>query len=154
NLDDEPVVCFTTDGTMADWNGGQCANPLDATRRIAVPACGFNLVRIAWSKGTDEANYQVESEACKTSCAARAPWPNQELAHAFAIWGQEVKCLLNGCQTPSSTGSWSATCDSGQVAWNIGLNGLRAISTFAYDACAHAVSLDVDEGGRTVSRKI
>lgn len=154
NLDDEPVVCFTTDGTMPAWNGGNCANKVDATRQIAVPACGFNLIRIAWSKGTDEAAYKVESEACKTSCAPVVPWPNQELAHAFAVWAEEVKCMLNGCQNPSGTGSWSAKCDSGQVDWNVGLNGLRAISTFTYDACAHAVTIGVDEGGMTVARKI
>lgn len=154
NLDDEPVVCFTTDGTMPVWNGGDCANKLDSTRQIAVPSCGFNLIRIAWSKGTDEASYKVESEACKTSCAPVVPWPNQELAHAFALWSEEVKCLLNSCQNPSGTGSWSTKCDSGQVDWNVSLNGLRAISAFTYDACAHAVSIDVEQDGMKVSRKI
>ena len=154
NLDDEPVVCYTTDGTVPDWNGGNCAHKLDPTRQIAVPACGFNLIRIAWSKGTDEANYKVESEACKTSCTPVVPWPNQELAHAFAIWSEEVKCLLNNCQNPSGTGSWSTRCDSGQVDWNVGLNGLRAISAFTYSACAHAVTVGIEEGGMTVPRKI
>ncbi|HZF53483.1 MAG TPA: hypothetical protein VE093_32760, partial [Polyangiaceae bacterium] len=73
NLDAEPVICFTTDGTVPDWNGGDCANQLDATRQIAVPTCGFNVIRIAWSNGTDEANYNVESEACKASCDAVVP---------------------------------------------------------------------------------
>lgn len=154
NLDDEPVVCYTTDGTVPQWNDGNCANKLDATRQIAVPACGFNLIRIAWSSGTDEANYKVESEACKASCDPVVAWPNQELAHAFAIWSEEVKCTLNGCQNPSGTGSWSGKCDSGQVDWNVGLNGLRAVSTFTYSACAHAVTIDVAEGGTMVKRKI
>ena len=154
NLDDEPVVCFTTDGTMPVFNGGDCANKLDATRQIAVPNCGFNQLRIAWSKGTDEANYKVESPACQASCAPVVPWPNQELAHAFALWSEEVKCTLNGCQNPSGTGSWSGKCDSGQVDWNVGLNGLRAISEFTYSACAHAVSINVEQGGMMVARKI
>ncbi len=154
NLDDEPVVCFSTDGTVPDWNGGNCANKLDASRQIAVPACGFNLIRIAWSKGTDEANYLVESEACKSSCDPVVQWPNQEMAHAFALWTEEVKCLMNGCQNPSGTGKWSAQCDSGQVNWDVGLNGFRAISSFTYDACAHSVTMDVDQGGTKVRRKI
>lgn len=154
NLDSEPVVCFTTDGSMPDFSGGSCANKLDASRQIAVPSCGFNLIRIAWSGGTDEANYKVESEACKNSCTPVVPWPNQELARAFAAWSEEVKCLLNNCQNPSSTGSWSTNCDSGKVDWNVGLNGLRAISTFTYSACAHAVTINVEEGGKMVPRKI
>src|SRR4051794_1853903 len=57
NLDTESAICFTTDGSVAEWNGGDCVNKLDASRQIAVPKCGFNVIRIAWSKGTDEANY-------------------------------------------------------------------------------------------------
>jgi hypothetical protein len=154
NLDDEPVVCFTADGSMPVWNGGDCAHKLDASRQIAVPACGFNLIHIAWSSGTDEANYKVESDACKMSCDEVLPWSNQELARAFAVWEDEIKCSLNGCQNPSSPGDWSAKCDSGQVDWNVSLNGLRAISTFTYSACAHAVSLDVEVGGQKLTRKI
>lgn len=154
NLDDEPVICYTTDGTMPDWNGGECAHKLDASRQIAVPACGFNLIRIAWSKGTDEASYLVESEACKSSCNPVMPWPNQELARAFALWEDEIKCSLNGCQNPSSPGNWSEKCDSGKVDWNVALNGLRAISTFTYEACEHSVTIDVEENGTKVPRKI
>ncbi len=154
NLDNEPLICVTTDGTEPVWNEGHCATALDATRQIAVPACGFNVIRIAWSNGTDEANYLVDSAACKASCDPVLPWSNGELARAFAVWEDEVKCLLNGCQNPSGTGDWSASCDAGQVAWNVSLNGLRAISTFTYEGCAHTVSVDVVEDGTTVSRKI
>jgi hypothetical protein len=139
---------------VPDYNGGNCAHKLDASRKIAVPACGFNLIRIAWSKGTDEANYLVESEACKSSCAPVVPWPNGELARAYAVWTDEVKCMLNNCQNPSSTGSWSGKCDTGQVNWDVGLSGLRAISTFTYDNCAHAVTINVDQGGTMVPRKV
>ncbi|WP_338046434.1 thrombospondin type 3 repeat-containing protein [Polyangium spumosum] len=154
NLDEEPVICFTTDGTPAEWNGGNCVNRLDATRQIAVPNCGFNVIRIAWSKGTDEANYKVESESCKASCDPVVPWSNGDLARAFAIWQDETKCLLNGCQNPSGTGDWLEQCDSGQVHWDVSLSGVRAISTFTYDACAHAVTIDVEEGGMTVPRTL
>jgi hypothetical protein len=154
NLDDEPLICVATDGTDPVWNGGDCVNPLGENHQIAVPACGFNVIRIAWSTGTDEANYVVESAACKASCAPVVPWSNNELARAFADWEDEVKCLLNGCQNPSGTGDWSAQCDAGQVDWNVSLSGLRAISTFTYAGCAHTVSVDVVEDGTTVSRKI
>ncbi len=154
NLDAEPTICFTTDGTVPEWNGGECAHKLDATRQIAVPACGFNVIRIAWSKGTDEANYIVESEACKASCDPVVPWSNGDLARAFAIWQDEVKCKLNNCENPSGTGDWSAQCDTGKVSWDVSLNGLRAISTFTFDACAHAVTIDVEEGGMTAPRTV
>lgn len=154
NLDGEPVICFTTDGTVAEFNGGNCTNKLDATRQIAVPKCGFNVIRIAWSNGTDEANYNVVSDACKESCEPVMPWSNGDLVRAFAVWQDEVRCLLNNCENPSGTGNWSAQCDSGSVAWDVSLNGLRAISTFTFDACTHAVTIDVEENGMTTSRKI
>jgi hypothetical protein len=160
NLDDEPVICVTTDGSDPVWNDGKCATPLDESRQIAVPACGFNVIRIAWSKGTDEANYQVEGDDCKAmSCDPgnpALPWSNDVLARAFAQWETEVKCTLNDCQNPSGTGEWSGMCDvAGQVTWNVGLNGLRAISTFTYDNCAHKVSVDVTgEDGMTTSRDV
>ncbi|HMY57007.1 MAG TPA: hypothetical protein PKL17_16730 [Pseudomonadota bacterium] len=153
NLDNEATVCYSTDGSMPDFAGGSCAKTVDASRTISVPACGFNLIRIAWSSGSDEANYKVESDACKSSCDPVIPWPNQELARAYAVYTDEVKCMLNNCQNPSSTGNWSTKCDSGQVSWNVSLNGLRAISTFTYDACAHSVTINVDEGGKMVPRK-
>ncbi len=154
NLDDEAVICFTNDGTKAEWNGGKCAQQLDASRKIPVPNCGFNVIRIAWSKGTDEANYLVESEACKASCEPVLAWSNQELVRAFALWQDEVKCLMNGCENPSSTGNWSAKCDSGEVAWDVSLNGVRALSTFSYKACAHTVTIDVEEAGMKMPRPI
>lgn len=156
NLDDEPVICFTTDGSPAEFNGGNCVNKLDATRQIAVPNCGFNVIRIAWSKGTDEANYIVESESCKASCDPVVPWSNQDLVRAFAVWQDEVRCLMNGCENPSSTGNWSAQCDSGsgKVDWDVSLNGLRAISTFTFNACEHAVTIEVDENGMVAPRQV
>lgn len=153
NLDAEPTICYSTDGSPVEWSDGSCAKKLDDSRAIAVPACGFNLIRIAWPTGSDEANYKVESEACASSCEPVVPWPNGELAQAFARWTDEVKCMLNNCQNPSSTGNWSMNCDSGKVSWNVSLNGLRAISTFTYESCAHSVSIDVSDGGKTVSRK-
>ncbi|HRI63405.1 MAG TPA: RICIN domain-containing protein [Polyangium sp.] len=154
NLDEEATICFTTDGTVPEWNGGDCANKLDASRQIAVPNCGFNVIRIAWSNGTDEANYVVDSEACKMSCEPVKPWANQDLVKATTVWLDEVRCLMNNCENPSATGNWGAMCDSGKVAWDVSLNGLRAISTQTYTDCAHAVTIDVEENGATMPRTI
>ena len=153
NLDDQPDVCFTTDGSMATFDSA-CAHKLDQSRQIAVPDCGFNVIRIAWPTGADEANYLVESDACKASCTPVKPWANGDLARALATWTDEIKCTLNNCQNPSGTGTWTGKCDSGMVTWNVGLNGFRAISTFTYDACAHAVTVDVEENGVKAPRKI
>jgi hypothetical protein len=136
NLDDEAVICASTDGSTPHWP--DCADPLDG-RTIAVPACGFNVVRIAWSMGVDEANYVVDDPACAASCDPVVPWANDELVTAFADWQDEVRCLLNDCQTPSATGHWTAACDSGSVDWDVSLSGLRAISAFTYADCAHTV---------------
>lgn len=156
NLDGEPLVCYTTDGSVPTWNGTDCgsAQKLDASRQIAVPNCGFNVIRLAWSKGTDEASYKVESEACAASCAPVVPWSNGDLVRAFATWTDQVKCKLNNCQNPGGTGNWSTQCDAGQVDWNVSLNGLRAISTFTYTGCSHSVTIDVEEGGVKMPRKI
>ena len=154
NLDDQSTICYSTDGSTPDFNNGMCANKLDASRQIAVPNCGFNVVRIAWATGSDEATYKVESDACSASCAPVVPWPNQELVQAMAKWTDEIKCTLNNCQNPGGPGSWSGMCDSGRVDWNVSLNGLRAISAFTYDACAHSVTIDVEENGVKMPRKI
>ncbi len=154
NLDKESTICFTTDGSVAEWNGGNCANKLDASRQLAVPKCGFNVIRIAWSNGSDEANYVVESEACKASCDPVVPWSNQELVKATTVWLDEVRCLMNNCENPGGTGNWSAKCDSGSVAWDVSLDGLRAISTQTYTDCAHAVTIEVEENGMTAMRKV
>lgn len=155
NLDSEPNICYSTDGSAPAFNDGSCSPMLDASRQIAIPKCGFNLVRIAWASGSDEASYKVESEACKNSCDPVLAWPNQELATAFAKWTDEIKCTLNNCQNPGGTGSWSGSCDGGgKVDWNVSLNGFRAISAFTYTGCAHAVTIDVDEGGKKVPRKV
>lgn len=70
------------------------------------------------------------------------PWANGVLVRAVATWTDEVKCALNGCQDPSAPGSWTANCDGGgTVEWKVGLNGLRAASTFTYRACRHTVSV-------------
>jgi Thrombospondin type 3 repeat len=154
NLDAEQVICVTTDGAEPAWNGGHCAQALDASRTIAVPACGFNVIRIAWSKGTDEADYRVEDPSCKQGCSPVVPWDNDELVRAFERWEEEVKCSLNGCKNPSGTGDWSGACDAGKVSWNVSLNGLRAISTFTYEGCAHTVTIADPDGGAMATRKI
>jgi|GEM_PF-4491764 len=146
NLDDEPLVCFSTAGEP-DWNDGACENPVGDDRIIALPDCGFNAVSIAWADGgeTDSANYVVESPSCEDSCEAVVPWSNDELARAFAVWQDETRCMMNDCEDPSGTGDWHASCDSGSVDWDVSLDGLRAISVFTFNACEHTVDIEVHD---------
>lgn len=72
------------------------------------------------------------------------PWDNHVLARGFVKFKDEMMCRLNGCNKPTGTGSWNTACDaSGTETWNVSLNGLRAISTFTYSNCSHAVTVDV-----------
>jgi len=74
------------------------------------------------------------------------PWDNDVLARAFVKWKDELMCRLNNCQKPGGTGTWMTACDgSGTEVWNVSLNGLRAISTFTYSQCTHAVTIDVHD---------
>ncbi len=146
NLDDEPLVCFSTLGEP-EWSDGDCDNPLPEDGVIALPDCGFNVVNIAWADGTetDSANYVVESPACEDECDPVIPWANDELARAFAVWQDETRCMMNSCETPSGTGDWSTSCDSGSVDWDVSLDGLRAISAFSFNSCEHTVEIEVHD---------
>jgi hypothetical protein len=74
------------------------------------------------------------------------PWNNHVLSRAFLKWKDEMQCRLNGCNNPSGTGSWNAACDgSGTEDWTVTVDGLRAISTFTYRNCSHAVTVDVHD---------
>jgi len=148
NLDDEPLVCFSTLGEP-EWSDGSCASPVPEDGVIALPDCGFSVVNIAWADGTqtDSANYVVASPACEDEeeCDPVIPWANDELARAFAVWQDETRCMMNDCETPSGTGDWSASCDSGSVDWDVSLDGLRAISAFSFNACEHTVEIEVHD---------
>jgi hypothetical protein len=74
------------------------------------------------------------------------PWSNGVLARAFVKWKDEMQCRLNNCDNPNGGGSWSAACDgSGTQTWTVSLDGLRAISSFTYSNCSHAVTVDVHD---------
>jgi hypothetical protein len=147
NLDDAQQVCFSSDLTDVDWNGGDCANILPDSGEIPLPGCGFHAIEIAWNGGVerDSATYQVMSPSCEEDCAAIVPWSNDELVRAFARWQDETRCLMNDCENPSSTGSWQTDCDSGSVDWEVSLNGVRAISEFTYSDCEHTVEVTVHD---------
>ena len=51
DLDNQPFVCFSTDGNPVEWNDGECIGKLTDSRTIDL-ACGFNVVNIAWADGT------------------------------------------------------------------------------------------------------
>lgn len=76
------------------------------------------------------------------------PWNNHVLARAFVKWKDELMCRLNNCMKPGGTGTWSTTCGDGAKTWTVTLNGLRAISTFTYRNCKHAVTVDVHDWAR------
>ncbi len=154
NLDDQSKICFSTDGTVPDLSSGACAHEVGADRTLAVPSCGFNVVRIAWPGGRDEASYVVEDPACQTSCEPVLPWANEDMLRAFRAWRDDVTCLLNGCQRPSGTGNWSADCDSGGVDWDVSLNGFRALSTFTFKSCARTVAIEVGAGDQKEMKKV
>ena len=115
NPDNEATVCYSTDGSMPTLPAVAAPRPLTQAAPF-LSRLRFQLDSIVWSSGSDEANYKVESDARKSSCDPVIPWPNQELARAYAVYTDEVKCMLNNCQNPSSTGNWSTKCDSGQGA--------------------------------------
>jgi hypothetical protein len=146
NLDDEPVVCVSTLGEP-EWIDGECGTPLSESGTVVLPDCGFNVVNISWDGGkqSDSANYLVESPSCEDSCDPVVPWANDELARAFAVWQDETRCMMNGCDDPSGVGSWSTNCDSGSIDWDVSLDGLRAISRFTFDNCEHTVEVEAHD---------
>ncbi|MCB9765770.1 MAG: hypothetical protein H6739_38705 [Alphaproteobacteria bacterium] len=145
-LDDEPLICFTTDGAAPDWAGGDCANPLTDSRAVLLP-CGFVVLTIAWDGGaqTDSANYLVESPGCAVQDGPVVLWSNDELVRAFVAIKDDLQCRMNGCENPSGTGQWSTGCGGGRVDWDVGLSGLRAISTFTYAGCEASATVDVHD---------
>ncbi len=115
-LDNETLICFTTDGDQVEWDEGNCANKLTNSRTIPL-ACGFNVVKIAWADGekTESANYQVENPECEHETGPVILWANDELVRATIAIKGEMECRMNGCQNPNGTGDWHADCDSGRV---------------------------------------
>ena len=146
DLDDEPIVCFTTDGSAIEWNEGNCANQLGASRTIPL-ACGFNSINIAWAGGekTENANYQVEHEDCEDNVGPVVLWSNDELVRAAVAIKDDTQCRMNNCQNPGGTGNWSTDCLSGSVDWNVSLSGVRAISTFTYNSCQETATVEVHD---------
>lgn len=145
NLDDEPLVCVGIN-TTPEWNGGDC-EPLPDSKQVTLAECGFNAVNIVWNNGksTDSANYIVEAPSCEDACDPVIPWANDELVRAFAAWQDETRCMLNNCEDPTGTGSWSESCDTGSISWDVSLDGLRAISSFTFNDCEHTVEIEVHD---------
>ena len=146
NLDDDPLVCFTLNSGPVEWNDGACANPLGVDRTIALE-CGLNVVNIAWAGGTEveNANFQVDNESCQGSTDPVPLWSNDELVWAAASIKDEMKCRMNDCMNPSGEGTWTTECDPGEVRWDVGLNGLRAVSTFTFSACRWTATIPVHD---------
>ena len=141
-LDDEAVVCFTVDGSDPDYD--VCENALTTRREIPL-GCGFQVVKIAWSSGSEEANYLVENSVCEDSTGPVVLWANDELVWAFDAIKRDLQCRMNDCENPSGIGSWSESCDQGSVDWDVSLDGVRAISTFTYSGCTETTTIDVHD---------
>jgi len=146
HLDDEPLVCFTLNSGPVDWNAGACANPLGPDRTIAL-GCGFNVVNIAWAGGAEQedASFQVDNDNCEASPEQVPLWSNDELVRAAVAIKDEMKCRMNGCSNPSGEGTWSTECAPGDVRWDVGLNGLRAVSTFTFSSCEWTTTVAVHD---------
>ena len=142
NLDDEPSICFTTDGT--DPNPADCATDLTEGRTIPM-GCGFSVVKIAWGDDlTDEANYLYEGEGCENSGPVQL-WANDELVRAFAPIKDEIQCRMNNCENPVGIGNWTADCDGGTVAWDVTLSGTNVTSVFTWTQCQGTTTIDVHD---------
>ncbi|MFT7519888.1 MAG: hypothetical protein ACI9MC_002032 [Kiritimatiellia bacterium] len=141
-LDDEAFVCVTTDGSEPDYSP-DCAHKLTDDRAIGL-SCGFNVVNIRWSEGTESANYLANHPDCVIDSTVPL-WSNDELVRAFADIQDDVRCKMNDCKNPGGTGTWEARCDEGDVRWKVSLSGLRAISEFTYTGCQATVSVDVHD---------
>lgn len=141
-LEDEAVVCYTVDGSDPDYD--VCTNALTTQRDIPL-GCGFQVVKIAWSSGSEEANYLVENTVCEESAGPVVLWANDELVWAFDAIKVDLQCQMNNCENPSGIGNWDVDCDSGSVDWNVSLDGVRAISKFTYNSCTETTTIDVHD---------
>lgn len=77
------------------------------------------------------------------------PYMNGSLAKAIPPWLDANRCSLNNCNDPSGVGSWSGDCpNGGRVAWNVTLNGLRAISAMTYTGCSRDITVPIHDYAR------
>ena len=142
NLDDEPSICFTLDGSAPA--PAACASELTDTRAITV-GCGFTVVSIAWGDGqTESANYLYEGQGCETAGPVTL-WANDELVKAFAPIKDEIQCRMNNCANPVGPGNWTADCDVGTVEWNVTLAGTSVTSLFTWTGCQGTTIIDVHD---------
>jgi hypothetical protein len=111
------------------------------------PDSADNCPRV-WNVNQADDDRDGVGNVCDTTPRGPAPlpWNNGLLARAFAAWKDELQCSLNGCRNPGGAGSWRGTCDNGgTIDWNVGLSGLRAISTFTYANCQNTVTVNVHD---------
>jgi len=142
NLDDEPSICYSLDGSTPD--PAACANELTDSRTIALE-CGFTVITIAWGDGqTEAANYLYEGAGCE-SAGPVTLWANDELVKAFAPIKDEIQCRMNNCNNPTGPGNWTADCDAGTVEWDVNLQGTNVTSLFTWTACEGTTTIDVHD---------
>ena len=148
-MDNCPV---TANGDQADDDGDGIGNVCEANGAPDADADGRpdtadNCVNV-WNVNQADDDHDGVGNVCDPTPRGTPPlpWDNDVLARAFVKWKDEMMCRLNSCNKPAGTGSWNTACDgSGTEVWNVSLNGLRAISTFTYSGCSHAVTVDVHD---------
>ncbi len=152
-IDDAQDNCpVTANADQADDDhdgiGNVCeANGAPDADRDGRPDTADNCVNV-WNVSQGDDDHDGLGNVCDPTPRGPPPlpWDNDVLARAFVTWKDEMKCRLNGCNNPGGTGSWHTDCDgAGTEDWAVTLNGLRAISTFTYRGCAHAVTVDVHD---------
>lgn len=145
NLDDESVICYTTDGTTPNWANGSCTPQLGRGERTINLECGFNRIILMYNEGnsTQTGEFNVSIPKC---VPARVPqWANDEMMTTFAKIKEETQCAMNNCNFPNSAGSWSYQCaNGGSINWRVAVCGTNcATSTFSYNACAETRTISV-----------
>jgi hypothetical protein len=150
NLDAEPVICYTIDGTTPKWNNGSCSPQLALGERTIELECGYNQVTVMYADGTETASANFTMAADRCIPADVTLWSNDELTQAWVQWKNEIRCKMNDCEIPTDpSGNWSASCDNGgTVNWDIDRPcGTTACirNTFTYNNCAQTTTITVHD---------
>lgn len=145
NLDDEPVICYTTDGTTPQWNNGSCSPQLGLGERTIDLECGFNRIIVMYNDGTETQSGEFNVSIPECVPADVALWANDEMITVFNTIKEETQCEMNNCNFPGSAGSWSYQCEGGgSINWNVSVCGIDcANSSFTYNNCSETRTLSV-----------
>ena len=129
NLDAEPTICYSTDGSPVEWSDGSLCQEARRQPTIAVPACGFNLIHIAWPTGSG--TKPTTRWKAKPVRPAASRWFHGQTAMS---WRKRLRAgptrSMHAQQLPKPVEHRQLVDELrlGKVSWNVSLNGLRARS--------------------------